>query len=202
MTNVNAPFGLRPVRRLDAAAMSFQMETRQIAYNESSVIGTGDLVVLAATGYIDLYAASGTRVHGVFFGCKYRDPNTLRMSWYPRWSAPSGLLSTDIVEAYIITDKSVVFEIQAGAAGAPFADIGTNSDVVVGTPNSYSGYSTTYLDSTHNTTATFPLRIVGMGQGISSVNQAGATNGYDPLTGYNIVQVILNTFDMYSTTGI
>lgn len=201
MTNVNAPFGLRPVRRLDAAALSFQMERRFIAYNESSVIGTGDLVVLANTGYIDLYANGGTRVHGVFFGCKYFNPSVGMMKWYPSWTAPT-LPSGTIVEAYIISDKNVVFEIQSGSAGTPFADIGTNSDVVVGTPNAYNGMSTTYLDATHDTTATFPLRVVGMGQGVSTVNQAGTTNGYDPLTGYNIVQVILNSFDMYNTTGL
>lgn len=203
MTNVNAPFGLRPVRRLDGAALSFQLERRQIAYNNSHQIATGDPVISLNTGYIDIYANGGSTIDGVFWGCEYPDPNNNNTPiWRPMWNAVSGLTSSQVVYAWIIRDKNIAFEIQAGSGGAPFADIMDNSDIVVGTPNSTTGRSGAYLDSTHDTTATFPLKIVAMGQGVSTTNQAGTTNGYDPLTGYNIVQVALNTFDLYNTTGI
>lgn len=202
MTNVNAPFGLRPVRRFSGSAETWQMEARQIAYNNSHQIATGSLVKALNTGYIDLFANGDAVVDGVFMGCKYRDPNSGRMVWQPMWNAVSGLASTDVVTAYILQDKDVVYEVQSGSAGAPFADIGTNSDLVAGTPNSLTGRATSYLDSTHDTTATFPLRIIAMGAGVSTTNQAGSTNGYDPLTGYNIVQVILNTFQPYNLTGL
>lgn len=203
MTNVNAPFGLRPVRRLDAAAVSFQAEPMQIAYNNATQIATGSLVKLLNTGYISLYDNGDTRCAGVFIGCSYPDPNNNRQTiWRPMWNAVGGLASTDIVTAWVLRDRNIVFEVQAGAAGCPFANIQTNVDLVVGTPNSTTGRATSYLDSTFTTTATLPLRVIGMGQGVQTTDQAGTTNGYDATTGYNIVQVILNTLDTFSQTGV
>lgn len=201
MTNVNAPFGLRPVRRIDGAGPTWQAEPKRIAYNYGTAIAHGDPIILLNTGYIARYANGGSRIDGVFWGCKYLDPNLDRVVWSQNWPAITLGSSSQFAEAYVIMGKDTVFEIQAGSGGAPFADIGTNSDIVIGTASS-AGISGAYLDSTHDTTATFPLRIVQLGQGVVSTNQAGQTNGYDPLTGYNIVQVIMNTYGLYNTTGL
>lgn len=201
MTNVNAPFGLRPVARVDGAALSFQVLTRQIAYDYTTAIGYGDPVIALNTGYIALYANGGSRIDGVFQGCTYYNSTLQRTVWSPNWPGVALSSSSIVVTAYIVADKNLLYEIQSGSAGAPFADINTNSDIVVGTPNA-AGYATGYLDSTHDTTATFPLRIWAMGQGVVSTNQAGSTNGYDPLTGYNIVQVFMNAYGPYNTTGL
>lgn len=195
MANVNAPFGLRAVRRLDGAAMSFQYGARQIAYNNAHNIYTGDLVISLNTGYIDYYTNGGTTVAGVFSGCTYNDPsNNGQVIWRPAWLAVSGLASTDVVTGYLTHDPMLAYEIQSGSAGAPLADIMDNSDVVVGTGSTRTGQSGAYLDSTHDTTATLPVKIIGLGRGVGT--------GYDATSGYNIVEVILNTLDIKTVLGI
>lgn len=193
MANPTGGFGLRAVRRLDGAAMSFQIETNQIAYNNANTFGTGDLVIRLSTGFIDKYAASGAVVLGVFMGCKYFSAPVGRTIWSPIWNAPS-IASNLIVEAYIMTDPNLVFDIRGSATAAiTRADVGANADVVVGTANAITGQSTTTLDtSAMNSTATFPLRIVGLAS-FPEVDNTLASN---------IAQVVLNTQVYKSNTGI
>lgn len=194
MSNPTAGFGLRAVRRLDGAALNFMVEEKQIAYNNSHTWGTGDLVKLLTTGYIDNYTAGGTQVAGVFLGCKYFSAAVGRTIWSPIWNAPS-LASNIVVTAYIISDPWVVFDIRTGTAAAvTIANVGENADVTVGTPNSVTGQSTTLLDqgTLNPATATLPLRIVGL-------NTSPAN---DNASAYNIVEVRLNTSPYMSSTGV
>lgn len=193
MANPTAGFGLRAVRRLDGAMLNLQMEARQIAYNESSVMAQGDLVKSLATGYIDLFDASDTRSAGVFMGCSYLSPEVGYTIWTPYWSAPT-LASTTIVTAWIILDPMVVFEIRTlGSAAVGVADINANADISYVAPNATTGQSLSLLDaSTINTTNTLPLRIVALSERI----------GNDNTLQDNIVEVVLNTVDIRSTTGI
>jgi len=87
MSNVQAPFGFRPVRRLDGAQPNYKVTTRYIAYNYSSKIAKGDPVATLNTGYIGL-GASSAQILGIFLGCKYYDPGTNRTQWYDQWTAP------------------------------------------------------------------------------------------------------------------
>lgn len=195
MANPTAGFGLQPVRRIDGAALSFQLEVRRIAYNNSHVMATGDLVKSLTTGFIDAYIAADTQTAGVFFGCKYRDPNLGYTVWRPIWNAISGLASTDIVEAYIIIDPNIVFEVRNSSAvtAITVANIMENADVVVGSPTALTGQSVATLNqATLAVTATLPLRIVGLGQGA----------GNDNTLGNNIVEVRLNTSDLQTATGL
>lgn len=195
MANPTAGFGLREVRRIDGAALSFQVEARRIAYNNTNVMATGDLVKSLTTGYIDAYVAGDTRSAGVFWGCKYLDPNSGKMEWRPMWNAVSGLASTAIVTAYVIIDPNIVFEIRNSSASAPItvANIGENADIVVGVPTASPGQSVATLNqATLAVTATLPLRIVALGQ----------TIGNDNTLGNNIVEVRLNTTDLQTATGL
>lgn len=193
MANPTAGFGLRAVRRLDGAAMSFQIEENQIAYNNSHTWGTGDLVIRLSTGYIDAYVASGAVVLGVFMGCSYFSAPVGRTIWSPIWNAPS-LASNLLVKAWIMTDPNIVYDIRGDATAAiTNAAVGANADVVVGTPNAITGQSTTLLNTTTmDSTATFPLRIVGL---------ASFPNIDNTLSG-DIAQVVLNTQVYKSNTGI
>lgn len=195
MANPTGGFGLRAVRRIDGAALSFQVEARQIAYNNAHVMATGDLVKILNTGYIDAYVAadSNTVTLGVFQGCKYRDPNAGYTVWRPIWNAVSGLASTDKVTAYIhLLDPMLAYEIRSGTANAvTIASIGLNADVVVGTPNATTGQSAATLD-TPATTATLPLRIVALGQAV----------GNDNTLANNVVEVVPNSSSMLRTTGV
>ncbi len=199
MANPTTGFGLQFSRRLDAAAPSMQLITRRIAYNESSVIGNGDLVEALSDGYVEAYTAgdSAAVVGGVFRGCKYLNPTLGYSQWYPNWSAPS-LPSTTVVECYLEVDPNIVYNIRSGGGAGTvitIADIGANFELTVGTPNSLTGQSTTLLLNTPATTATFPVKMVGLYQGVpSSYN--------DPTLVNNIVEVKLNNLQWFQTAGI
>lgn len=198
MANPTTGFGLQFSHRLDSAALSAQMITRRLAYNEASLIGNGDLVEALADGYVEAYTAgdSAAVLGGVFRGCKYLDPAVGYTRWYPNWSAPT-LPSTTVVECYLECDERVVYNIRSsGSAALGIAAIGANFEVTVGTPNSLTGMSTTVLlASSINTTATLPLKMVGLYQGVAS-------DYNDPTLEDNIVQVKLNNLQFFQTAGL
>lgn len=176
--------------------MSFQVVERQIAYNNAHTIGTGDLTTALVTGYIDAYTAADAVTAGVFIGCKYLSPTTGRVEWLPQWNAPT-LPSTTVVTAYLIADPNIVFEIRSAggtAAAVGIADVGANFEVTVGTVNALTGQSTTTLLNTPDTTATLPLKMIGVSQRQGSFN--------DPTLVNNIVEVRLNTIQLYQAAGI
>jgi hypothetical protein len=185
MANPTGGFGLRPVRRLDGAAPTFQLREVEIAYNYSGVIAKGDIVKWLNTGLIDLYAAAGAQVGGVFMGCKYRDPNIGNMVWRPMWNAVSGLASTEKVIAYILDDPMMVYEVRLnGTTVGATTHIGQTLEVIVGTPSALNGQSVMLgVSSGLGTTTTLPLRVVGLGQGADNDNTVKN----------NIIEVVLNT---------
>jgi len=199
MANPTTGFGLQFSRRLDAAGLSAQLITRRIAYNEGSSMFNGDLVEALSDGYIEAYTAgdSAAVVGGVFRGCKYLNPSTGRMDWFSYWNAPT-LPSTTVVEAFLECDPLIVYTIRAALGSATavgIADIGANFEVTVGAGNSLSGVSTTTLLNTPATTATHPLKMVGLYQGVkSSFN--------DPALVNNVVEVKLNNLQWFQTAGI
>lgn len=198
MTNPTAGFGLRAVRRLDGAALSFQMVERRIAYNDATTIGTGDLVTPLATGYVTAYTAADAITGGVFAGCKYLDPSTGRVGWFPSWTNPS-LPSTTVVTAFLIADPNIVFDIRSSGDSAAIGieDVGANFEVTVGTPNAQTGQSTTTLLGTSAaTTATLPLKMVSFPSQL-------VNSGYnDDTLVNNIVQVRLNTLQLFAAAGL
>lgn len=197
MANPTTGFGLRPVRRLDGAAMTFLVTERQIVYNEAGSIFTGDLCQQDVSGYLQPYAASDAVVAGVFWGCKYLDPNTGRVTPYPAWKAPT-LPSTTIVYAYVIADPNIEFEIRTNlgtAAAITVADIGANFEVTMATGDALTGQSRMTMINTPAQTATYPLKMTNVAPRVSS--------GFnDPTLVNNIALVKLNTLFWASTAGL
>lgn len=199
MANPTKGFGLQFSRRLDAAALSAQLVTRRLAYNTASAIYDGDLVQALASGYIERWTAgdSAATLGGVFRGCKYLDPAVGYSRWYNAWTAPT-LPSTTIVEAYIEVDPNVIYTIRSsGGSGAiGIADVGSNFEVTMTAGNTLTGISAMTLDATSGaTTATLPLRVVGVYSGVnSSFNDPDLVN--------NVVEVKLNNAQMFQTTGL
>lgn len=195
MANNNAPFGLRPVRRLDGAAPNYQAQKFKIVYNNSNSIGTGDLVKMGTTGYIDVAAATDNPCLGVFCGCEYYDNVAQKKVFYPSWKAPT-LASTAVVDAFVIVDTQMIFEVQCETGPVTIASVGHTSKISNnGAPNSYSGISTLTLDDTSvdDTTATYPLMICGLSERPENDNASA----------YNIVEVVLNdTLFKQGVTGL
>jgi hypothetical protein len=201
MANTNAPFGFRPYRRLDGAALSFNIVTMPIAYDLASQIGKGDVVTMTADGTVTPYIqnvtpSSDPAPTGVFWGCKYLNPaSSVASPWYNSWTAPT-LPSTTIVTAYVIVDDMILFEAQSDADGPlTQAMVGANFDINTGVPGT-AGFSTQSVDvSRIATTAQQPLRLV-------EVPAIIGPNGYDPATQYNIGLFKLNSMNWLNTTGV
>ena len=82
--SVSAPYGFKPINRLDGLPYAGAMRQIPVAYNYNQNIFYGDVVQISATGTIvrsSMSAASspGTPVAGtigIFFGCSYTSPAT------------------------------------------------------------------------------------------------------------------------------
>jgi hypothetical protein len=210
-----APFGLRAVRQLRPTSANYSANVYYIKKSYASAIGFGDLIETrtgsGVYGYVGIYTAGDSHSLGVFAGCMpYYDTvlqQYVNKPWYAGTESPSG-----DIPCLVYDDPTMVFTAQLGGANASnpgnILDRGGNIDLAQnGAPNTTTGMSTAYLDATqyNNTTATLPLRIVG----ISQLFQPG----YDPVGSFylptaagqptnNYLDVVLNTSEYRTSTGI
>lgn len=200
MANTNSPFGLLPLGLFGSPSTpSFPLIERKIAQANTNVIAKGDPCIDLNTGYID--RVSGTPVTsaaslyvGVFWGCEYLSVSQGRKVWSQYW--PGSDAAADVT-AQLIPLMGVtpgLFVIQALATPVAFADIGRNGQFSYAAPTSAGLYrkSGVTLDTTTNTTNTWPLRIVGL---LSQYSAAGAP-GTDDDSDYNIAVVSFNSFQV------
>jgi len=203
MANVNAPFGLLPYGLNNSPSTpSFPTITRKIAQANTNVLAKGDPCIDLNTGYID--RTTGTPVTsaaslycGVFWGCEYVSVSQGKKVWSTYW--PGGDAAGDAT-AYLVPLMGAtpgVFMIQALADPVVFADIGRNGQFSYAAPSGGGIYkkSGVTLDTTTNTTATWPLRIIGL---LSQISAPGAP-GTDDTASYNIALVSFNSLQV---TGI
>lgn len=192
MANVNAAFGFRPIRRMDWGPYSGGFSQLRVANGDTNALNRGDCVKQLNTGYVTVAAAglSDHSMRGVYIGCHYLASAFGYNIWSNYWP---GSGATGDIDVFVIDDPFVVFEVQGSTSTAiAFADIGINGDVVVNA--STTGFSKWTLNqATLANTATFPWRVVGLGN--RGVNNS--ENGYDTTTGFNIVEVQWN--DQFGT---
>ncbi|MDE2096325.1 MAG: hypothetical protein KGL39_03700 [Patescibacteria group bacterium] len=189
-----APFGLQPVRAMTPQTTNFAPNIYTIAYNNSHTFGQGDLVQMSG-GYMDGAVAYNTApVLGVFNQCFYQPANpatVLTPNYNIQWNAPS-LASTTTVTGWVWDSRDIVFRIQANGTCSQTM-IGLNATIVANA-NASNGYSQVSLDVvTHApaTTSTYPMRIVGVWQGVNNA----LTDAYP------ILEVMLNDTNLWTTTG-
>ena len=182
MANVDSAFGFRPIRRLDGAAWTGNHTTRKMA-NTAGALNRGDVVKDLGDGYVAVTTAANTAhsTIGVFVGCHYLAASLGYPIWSNYWP---GSGATGDVDAFIIDDPNVVFEVQSVLGPVALTSIGQNADVTI--VASTTGFSKWTL-AAPTTTATLPFRVIGLGSAGSMVG-----NGYDHTTAYNIVEVSWN----------
>jgi len=168
MANVDAAFGMKPVKHLTGGTI--RPVEYKLAAETSSNIFTGDCVKLLSTGYIDV-AAAGNRLLGVFAGCKFTDATgaVVFKRYWPTGQTPQA--SADCT-AYVYDDPNIVYAVQS-AGSADFADIGNNADIVVGSGSTTTGQSKVEVSGTTGT-GTANLRIHGL---YNTPKNAYGTNG-------------------------
>lgn len=176
MSLTAAPYGLRPVKRIDGlpyagAVSQYLIDPAGLASN----LYTGQLVHINASGYIALVTATGadattnafptgttlTGTIGVFMGCEYVNAQgqLINSPYYPTGTAaPTGTQ----IKAFVVDDARVLFQAQLSGAGAQTV-IGTNTFFAAAqstsTGSTRTGNSTSALSATVQT-ASAAFRIV------------------------------------------
>tara|TARA_R100000988_G_scaffold11019_1_gene5996 strand:+ start:547 stop:1131 length:585 start_codon:yes stop_codon:yes gene_type:complete len=163
MANQDAAFGMRPVKMIGGAPYTGGQSRYRIAADYGTAIFQGDMVMQVTGGGIEVHADGGTvPIIGVFNGCRYTDPTTKKETFSNFY--PASTNASDI-EAFIIDDPNVVFEVQADAA-FPVADLLGNFDIVYTSAGStVTGISGAELDVTTGATNTnLPIKAIDISQ--------------------------------------
>ena len=163
MANTDAAFGMRPIGMIGGAPFSGGQSRYRIAANYGTAIFQGDMVAQVTGGTVEVHADGGTvPIVGVFNGCRFTDPTTKKETFSPFY--PASTNASDI-EAFIIDDPDVVYEIQADAA-FPIADLFGNFDIVYTSAGStVTGISGAELDVTTGATNTnLPIKAIDISQ--------------------------------------
>lgn len=168
---VSAPYGLRPVNAIGNSNFAGVTREYPISYGYSTSIFNGDVVALNRGHCVRLSVTSGNAagVAGVFMGCYYTDPTTKQQRFSQYW--PASTLAGDAVA--IVSDdpdtvyKGVVCSTGTTVASGNLALVGQNLVMLNNTGSTATGNSANaiQIDSptvAPPTTATFPLRCVGI----------------------------------------
>lgn len=128
MANRDAPRGFVPAGHRNGGVIRAQ--TLNIAYNYATPIYSGDAVVLSS-GKVTVATAASTTVTGIFYGCTYKnDAGEVIFSRY--WPGVALTDSAAVVDAFVYTDKGILFEVQCetGVAYVDATHIGTTCDLI------------------------------------------------------------------------
>ena len=165
---VNAPYGFRPINRVDG--MAYAGATRSYAIDDAADIFFGDLVILDA-GEIKPFAGTDSGFPlGVFMGCSYTNSmgQTVYGQYYPA-GAVDGI-------AKVVVDDQAAYQVVVTDGGnvddsLTAANIGSNIAVVLGTGSTTTGNSGMSVDGTDlATTSTYPIRIIDVVPATETIN--------------------------------
>jgi len=176
MANIDNVNGFIPVGTVSgspwqSAVQQYELSTSHLA------MGVGDLVTMQAGGVLNLFAAGDAQLMGVVVGVLNhiadevlgkKGDHFLSNSEPTRTGVNSKSVPVNTAGTVLIcTAPDVILEgIEDGVTDPlELADIGSNIEIIGGGPNATTGVSDMYIDSdTHNTTATLPLRLLGLAQ--------------------------------------
>ena len=174
MANQETAYGLRPIGLNGAGSNTTGVTQYEIASNNTNAIYRYSIVVPTAAGTIDhagSTAGGTTPALGVLMGVEYQDSVQKKPVWLNYWPG-SGSVSVDTnypVKAFVADNPNQLFKVasdatltnRATAQAAVFANASLGTSARAGSTDT--GSSTSALSvSSVNTTATLPLRIVGI----------------------------------------
>ncbi len=184
--NVAAPKGFVPVRHIDGSPWNGQTMDFLIDSGDATAVFIGDPVKIAgssgaagqtvagfdvegmATAILDTSGTTGQLTLGVVVGFSV-DPTNLMQR--------HRLASTSRI-ARVVVDPTGVYQVQEDADTTPIAaaSVGLNVSYTTTAGNTTTGISKNALDSSAvNTTATLPLRILGLSKIVgNSLNTGGS----------------------------
>ena len=184
MANVDAAFGLIPVRHLSGNGYS-RANKYTITSGLAENIFTGDVVIITSGGVITPHTATEVNNIGVFGGVSYTaaDGSYVYSQYWP-----SGTVATDII-AYVYDDPYTVFKAQSAGTTAQ-TNIGNCADIVAGAGSTTTGQSGFEISGT-------------MGAGTATCKILGLFEAPDNAFGANaIMEVLINEHLLKDSAGI
>lgn len=176
MANVDRPNGFTPVGTLSGSPWQASVRLYELDATHAA-IAVGDLVQMTADGYLDILAAGETQLMGVVVGIINHGAASVlgkQGDHFLSSSSPtlSGVNSKSVplnTAGYVLvaTAPDIILEAQEDGDTDPLelADVGQNVEIIGGGPNATTGISSMEIDSSsHNTTNTLPLRLLGLAQ--------------------------------------
>lgn len=188
---VSAPYGLKPVNRLDGLPYAGAVRQIPIASGYATAILNGDTVKIS-DGYIVADTSTNAATPcGVLVGCQYVNSlgQTVQSQYYPA-SASSAI-------AYVVDDPNALFKVAVVSgtttiAGVSRDVVGSNMALVQNTGSTVTGNSAAAVLSTStNTTNTLPVRVID----VVPETKTGSDS-------YVELLVKINTHQYNSTTGV
>jgi hypothetical protein len=162
---INAPFGLVPFSYFGSTGWNGGFQEMPFLATTANSMYRGDLVTYAAGVLVQYIAGTTpTGTAGVFIGCRYQDTNGIwQFSKY--WPQGTAVAAGTQPIAQVITDPNTIFTIQS-AGTLIVTNVDFNCEISgAGNPyagNTATGLSVMSLSVTPATTATLPLRIIGV----------------------------------------
>jgi len=174
MANQNTAYGLRPIGLVGSGVNSTGVTQYEIASNNANAIFQYAICVPTAAGVIDRAGATNggtTQALGVLMGVEYQDSVQKKPVWLNYWPG-SGSVSVDTnypVKAFVADDPNQLFKVasdasltdRATALAAVFANASLGTSARTGSTDNGTSNSALSVSSIA-TTATLPLRIVGI----------------------------------------
>lgn len=190
MANVNAPFGFSPTCHIDGAVWNAQTRAYAVDPASATAIYKGDPVSFNSSGYVERMTAGTGQILGIFWGCHYTPAAPGIIPYNDYWPGSGNYSATSPIEAYVIVDPTVIFEVQAGGTAIALTSMNLNVQFNLGTAGVRGpGLSGAYVESPA-VTATLPFRVVGF------------DTGSDIASAYNRIQVVMNNSTLKNTTGV
>lgn len=176
MANLDAPNGFVPIRHRSGGLVRYT-GGYTIDSAEASSIFQGDAVIRHATpagdgNNIDVAAAGGGDVIGVFAGCQYTAANG-DVIWSNQWVGGTVTKGSVPAEAFVYSDLNIVYSVQLQGAFVP-ADVTQYSDVVAGAGNAATGVSGFEVGTPGATTAQF--QVIGLALAPDGIYPADASS--------------------------
>ena len=193
---VSAPYGLKPVNRVDGMAYAGAIRQIPVAAGFATAIFNGDTVQVDSTGY--LVASSTTNsgnIVGVCLGGQYVNSSgqTVQGQYLPALISTS----TNLAYAYVVDDPMALFKVAVVSSGTTMSSagrtvVGSNLALVLNAGSTTTGDSAFGVTLTGaGTTATIPIRVIDV---VPETATAADT--------YTELLVKINTHQYNNTTGI
>ena len=195
---VSAPYGLKPINRVDGMPYAGAIRQIPIAAGYATAILNGATVKLSGGYLVADTSTNAATPCGVLVGCQYVNSSgqTVQGQYYPA----SQSTSTNPAYAYVVDDPNALFKVAVVSSGTTitYTDrtvVGSNLPMVQNGGSTTTGDSTIGVTATGGgTTSTIPLRVIDVVPDTSTV-VSGTTYYYELL-------VKINTHQYNNTTGV